>query len=68
MYLRANREFHFLFYERCDVLTLIDRIRMLWLLFPWDVLLVLPERVSTSFDEHEAMLETVRQGDLDAVE
>jgi DNA-binding GntR family transcriptional regulator len=62
----ANRALHFLFYERCGVPTLSERIRGLWLVFPWDAALDLRDRTRESFKEHEAIISAVADGELDA--
>ncbi|NJQ00194.1 GntR family transcriptional regulator [Streptomyces zingiberis] len=64
---RLNREFHFLFYERCGIPGLADHIASLWTSFPWDVLLGSPERLRASEREHREILRAVRSGDPDAV-
>jgi DNA-binding GntR family transcriptional regulator len=63
----ANREFHFLFYERCGRPAMVDRIRSLWLVFPWEVLLVLHDRTMHSVEDHDELCDVMEQGDLDAV-
>lgn len=62
--LHANREFHFLFYNRCGIPALSRIIDGLWLSFPWDILQVIPGRIDRSIDEHRAMVEAVRVGDV----
>jgi DNA-binding GntR family transcriptional regulator len=62
----ANRAFHFLFYERCGVPTLPERIRGLWLVFPWDVAMDLRERTRHSFEEHETIITAASDGDIEA--
>lgn len=64
----TNRTFHFLFYNRCGIPDLTRQIGDLWLSFPWDILQVLAWRTPESIKEHQAMLEAVESGDLDAVE
>ena len=63
----ANREFHFLFYERSGIPSLSRIIEGLWLSFPWDILQVISGRVERSMDEHGRMVEAVRSGDVDKV-
>lgn len=63
----ANREFHFLFYERCGIPSLVRTIDTLWLAFPWDILEVIPGRLERSIDEHGSMVEAVREGDVERV-
>jgi len=62
----ANRALHFVFYERCGVPTLPERIRSLWLVFPWDLALMsVGDHTQRSFHEHEEMIAAIRDGDLD---
>ncbi len=61
----ANRAFHFLFYDRCGMRALAERINALWLVFPWDITLVrVDERVQAAVAEHAAVLAAVREGDV----
>ena len=62
----ANRGFHYLFYDRCGVPALAERIRGLWLVFPWDAALDLRSRARASSSEHDEILSAVAGGDLDA--
>lgn len=64
---RANRAFHFHFYEHCGVPALRDTIETLWLGFPWDILQVLSPRQHESVQEHEDILESFRKQDIDGV-
>jgi DNA-binding GntR family transcriptional regulator len=63
----ANREFHFLFYERSGIPALVRIIDGLWLSFPWDILQVISGRLDSSIDEHRAMVDAVRGGDVEQV-
>lgn len=63
----ANREFHFLFYDRCGNRGLRNVIETLWLGFPWDILAVLAHRQDDSIHEHERILACVENEDLDGV-
>jgi DNA-binding GntR family transcriptional regulator len=63
----ANREFHFLFYDRCGIPSLSRIINGLWLSFPWDVLQVIPGRIDRSIDEHRVMVQAIRDGDVEHV-
>jgi DNA-binding GntR family transcriptional regulator len=65
--LEANREFHFLFYDRCGIPSLSRIIDGLWLAFPWDILQVIPGRIEQSIAEHRTMVEAVRGGDVEQV-
>jgi len=60
----ANRAYHFVFYERCGLPSLAERIEGLWLVFPWDIsLLNVDARTDASAQEHRAIIEAVRDGD-----
>ncbi|WP_248960672.1 GntR family transcriptional regulator [Sphaerisporangium perillae] len=63
----ANRSFHFHFFERSEIPSLVDIIDGLWTAFPWDVTNLNNERVEASLAEHAQILAMVRAGDLDAV-
>ncbi len=63
----ANREFHFLFYERCGIPSLARIVDTLWLAFPWDILGVIGGRLEQSIEEHRAMVKALREGDVDLV-
>ena len=65
--LDTNRQFHFLFYERCGIASLCELISALWLAFPWDVLKVLEDRVGDSVAEHRQLLLAMEAGDIDRV-
>ena len=59
----ANRALHFLLYDRCGVPGLAQHIRGLWLIFPWDVVLMnVGERTRQSYREHAVMIDAVRGG------
>lgn len=62
-----NREFHFLFYERCGMPALTERIVGMWRAFPWDLMLDSQPRAEQSHEEHLAMLAAVEEGDPDRV-
>ena len=64
----ANREFHFLFYEHCGVPSLARLIDGLWLSYPWDVLGVVSGRIDRSIEEHRAIVDAVRAGNVGRVE
>jgi DNA-binding GntR family transcriptional regulator len=65
--LEANRDFHFLFYDRSGIPSLSRIIDGLWLAFPWDILQVIPGRIDRSIEEHRAMVAAVREGELPRV-
>lgn len=62
-----NREFHFLFYERCGMPALTERIAAMWQAFPWDLMLDTPHRAEQSHSEHLTIMEAVEDGDPDDV-
>ncbi|WP_346140251.1 GntR family transcriptional regulator [Kutzneria viridogrisea] len=62
-----NREFHFLFYDRCGIPALRDQIRGMWQAFPWDVMLDSEERLAASHQEHLEIIDALDSGDVDAV-
>ncbi|KRF21028.1 hypothetical protein ASG90_01015 [Nocardioides sp. Soil797] len=62
-----NYRFHFLFYENVGNQGLTESIESLWQQFPWDILQALPDRSAKSAEEHRAILEAVRAGDLEVV-
>lgn len=66
-YRHDNREFHFLFYDRCGLSGLRDQIDAMWQAFPWDLLLDTSDRTAESQQEHIDILAAVRSGDLEAV-
>ena len=63
----ANRDFHFLIYERCEIASLVTLIERDWAAFPWDTLEVLEPRATRSVDEHAAILDAMEDGDVAAV-
>lgn len=62
-----NREFHFLFYDRCGMPALTERIAGMWQAFPWDLMLDSAQRATQSRVEHLAILSAVEDGDPDRV-
>lgn len=62
-----NRAFHFAFFERCDDEGLRTEVTSLWQRYPWDLLRVLETRSTQSHEEHAAILDAARRGDLDGV-
>jgi len=63
----VNREFHFLFYDRCGNEGLRALIDNLWQQWPWDLLRVIDERAASSPLEHRGILEAVRHGDAELI-
>ena len=64
---QLNRQFHFIFYSNCGSEALTQQVEALWQRWPWDLLEVIKKRPRTSSDEHRAMLDAVRSGDLERV-
>lgn len=62
----ANRDFHFLLYDRCDIPSLVKFIEGPWAAFPWDTLEVLDLRAARSVEDHAEILKHVTAGDIDA--
>jgi DNA-binding GntR family transcriptional regulator len=62
-----NRELHFLFYQRCGMPSLTDRIAAMWQAFPWDLMLHSPQRSEASHQEHLEILGELERGDPDRV-
>jgi DNA-binding GntR family transcriptional regulator len=62
-----NREFHFLFYQRCGMPSLTDRIAAMWQAFPWDLMLHSPQRSEASHQEHLEILRELARGDPERV-
>ena len=62
-----NREFHFLFYDRCGMPALTERITGMWQAFPWDLMLDSQERAAQSHTEHLAILAAAEDGDPEQV-
>ena len=63
---QANRDFHFVLYDRCGIPSLARQVAALWAAFPWDLVLSTPGRAAESTAEHRAILAAVRAGDPDA--
>jgi DNA-binding GntR family transcriptional regulator len=63
-----NRDFHFLFYERCGVPFLVTLLDSLWRSYPWDILHVLSSRAGEAIDEHERMVAAIEGGDPARIE
>lgn len=62
----ANRGFHFLFFERCGIPGLPERLEELWIAFPWDVLMS-GDHVGGSVVEHREIIAAVEADDPDRV-
>lgn len=57
-----NRDFHFLFIERCGLPGLAQEAKNLWYSYPWDILRVVSTRVPHSVQEHQAIIDAARAG------
>ena len=66
-YRGLNRDFHFLFYDRCGIPALRDQITSMWRAFPWDLSLDRVERDGESLQEHREIMRSIESGDLDEV-
>lgn len=62
-----NREFHFLFIERCGLPGVTHEAENLWYSYPWDILRVVSTRVPHSIDEHDSIIDAARSGDPEEV-
>jgi len=62
-----NRQFHFLFYQRCGMPSLTDKIAAMWQAFPWDLMLHSRPRSEASHHEHLEILRELEHGDPDRV-
>lgn len=60
----ANRDFHFLIYEHCEIPSLVAIIESNWAAFPWDTIEVLDPRAVRSVDEHAEILAAMERGDV----
>lgn len=60
-----NHQFHQLFFDRCGIQSLTKAMQSFWPAFP--MFQALPGRAIASITEHEAILDAVRTGGLDAV-
>lgn len=63
----ANRHFHFLIYERCEIPSLVAIVESNWAVFPWDTIEVLDPRAVRSVDEHAEILAALERGDAAGV-
>ena len=61
----ANRDFHFLFFERCGIPGLTARLEELWDAFPWDMLMSTDRQHAVA--EHRVILAAFEIDDLDAL-
>lgn len=63
-----NREFHFLFYDKCGIPALTALLRTLWHSYPWDILSVLPGRRGQVGVEHRAIADAIAAADTALIE
>jgi DNA-binding GntR family transcriptional regulator len=61
-----NQAWHWAIYEASGWPILGDLIRQLWEAFPWRTMWALPGRMSLSLEEHEAVMEAIRERDAAA--
>ncbi|HEV8461072.1 MAG TPA: GntR family transcriptional regulator [Gaiellaceae bacterium] len=64
---KANRDFHFLIYERCEIPSLVRVIEGLWGSFPWDTLDVLDPNATRAQKDHQAIVDRLAKGDVSGV-
>ena len=57
-----NRAWHWAIYEASGWPILNDLVRQLWEAFPWRTMWALPGRTSLSLEQHEAVMEAIREG------
>ena len=62
-----NRAFHFFFYDRCGMPSLSEQIFGMWQAFPWDLMLVTPERTQQSHLEHIEIFRALEAADVEGV-
>lgn len=58
---RLNHEFHFAIYHATKLNKLENMIAILWTMYPWDTLYVIPGRAQVSAGEHREILQALRQ-------
>lgn len=59
----ANAAWHWAIYDAAQSAYLKEFIRRLWDAYPWRTMWALPGRSEQSADEHEAVMEAIRDGD-----
>lgn len=63
---RLNHAMHFAIYRAAGLTRLAQMIELLWTLFPWDTLYVIPGRAQASVREHEEILRALESQDAAA--
>jgi DNA-binding GntR family transcriptional regulator len=62
---RLNGEWHLLIYCAADNRILLDLVQHLWKRFVWDINWIMPGRSVRSIEEHDAVLEALRDRDAE---
>jgi DNA-binding GntR family transcriptional regulator len=60
---RCNYRFHFSLYGYAGRADLLDEVRAIWAVFPFDLMTTLPHRMAAVADEHMAVLLALRRGE-----
>jgi DNA-binding GntR family transcriptional regulator len=58
-----NVTWHWIIYEAAGMPILVELIQRLWDAFPWRTLWVIPDTAATSTDDHERIMEAIRDRD-----
>lgn len=58
-----NWAFHEEIIHLCDSRLLQDVVKKVWRAFQYDTLLMIPDRAKCTLDEHQAVVDAIRQGD-----
>jgi DNA-binding GntR family transcriptional regulator len=61
---RCNYRFHTSLYRFADRPDLVRDVQTLWASFPFDLMTTMPQRLPAVADEHAAVLQMLRQGDV----
>lgn len=64
----VNREFHFLFYDKCGLPALTTLLQTLWRSYPWDILSVLEGRRERVVAEHRTIAAAIAAADEARIE
>lgn len=59
---QANKDFHFGLYSAVAGTRLLASIMNLWAVFPFDTLMLVPGRTKLAADEHDEILQAIRDG------
>lgn len=60
---RVNHDLHFLLYGAAQMPLLRQMIEVLWTLYPWDTLYVIPGRAEASVEEHRRLVRALHKRD-----